>query len=310
MFVVCGEALFDLFLTGEDAGGLDMRAVPGGSPFNLAIGLARLGQDVAFMGGLSTDFLGERLVAVLRREGVNTSLVLRYRAPTTLSLVGHDAAGQPAYAFLGEKAADRALGAGDLPPLPDEARVIAVGSFALVVEPVGTAIRTIIRRESARRLMACDVNVRPSIEPDPARWRGWLADMLPHLHLLKMSDEDLGWLYPGADEAALVAQWLAEGPALVAITRGKDGATLVNRAGRADIAAVPVSVVDTVGAGDTFQAALLAGLARRDALTPAALAELDRASLQELGATAVAAAAITCSRRGADLPRAPELGLH
>jgi fructokinase len=313
MFVVCGEALFDLFLTGEDATGLDMRAVPGGSPFNLAIGLARLGQDVAFLAGISKDFLGERLVAVLARESVDLSLLVRNNASTTLSLVGQDSQGRPAYAFLGENAADRALSAADLPPLPSTARALAIGSFALVVEPVGSFIRALVMRESGRRLVACDLNVRPTIEPDPARWRDRLSDMLPHLHLLKMSDEDLGWLYPGADEAALVAGWLTKGaastgPSLVAITRGGHGASLFTAKQRVDVPAVPVMLVDTVGAGDTFQAAMLAGLARRDALTPQALAALSAGDLAAIGGLAVAAAAITCGRRGADLPRATDLG--
>jgi fructokinase len=309
MFVVCGEALFDLFLAGEDERGLDMRAVPGGSPFNLAIGLARLGERVAFLGGISTDFLGDRLLRVLERENVETGLVARRSAPTTLSLVGRDPHGQPAYAFLGENAADRALTATQLPVLPDAVKAIAVGSYALVVEPIGSFIRALVARESPHRLICCDLNVRPSIEPDPARWRDWLGAMLPHLHLLKMSDEDFGWLFPDADEADLTTQWLASGPSLVAITRGGKGASLMTRTARIDVPAVPVVLVDTVGAGDTFQAALLAGLARRQALTPAALSGLSAADLAAIGALAVTAAAITCGRRGADLPRAAELGL-
>lgn len=307
MFVVCGEALMDVFATGDTPHGVSLDARIGGSPLNVAIGLSRLAQPVAFMGALGTGFLGDRLLRALHDEGVDTGCVQRMDAPTTLGLVGLDARGVPSYAFYGERAADRQLSMAALDALPPAARALHFGSYAMVVEPVASTQRALVEREHGRRLVSYDPNVRLNVEPDLERWRNTLRWMLPRTHLLKISDEDLGLLHPGADVRDLAAQWLAQGVALVVVTRGAEGASAWTRAHALHVRAPAVQVVDTVGAGDTYQAALLTALAEIDALQAQRLASLDADPLHAALAFAARAAAITCSRRGADLPRRSEL---
>jgi fructokinase len=308
MFLVCGEALFDVFIGAETDQALHLDARPGGSPFNVAIGLARLGQPVAFLSGLARDMLGERLARTLVREGVDTRPCPLFDAPTTLGMVELDGHGVPRYAFYGNGAADRLLGVEQLPALDAGVRAIHLGSYATVVEPVATALATLVRRERDARLIAYDPNIRLNVEPSLARWRAKVDTLAGLAHLVKISDEDLHLLYGGAaDEAALAEAWLAAGARLVVVTRGAQGASAWNARARADVAAPRITPVDTVGAGDTFQAAMLAHLAETDRLAPAALAAMDEAALARLLDFAARAAAITCSRRGADLPRRAEL---
>ncbi|CAN7367771.1 carbohydrate kinase [Variovorax sp. LjRoot84] len=307
MFVVCGEALMDVY-TGEwTATGMTLDARIGGSPLNVAQGLARLERPVAFLAGLSTDACGERLLASLRAEGVDTSLVLRSDAPSTLSVISVDATGVPRYAFHGTGAADRQITHDTLPALPTAARVLQFGSYALAVEPVGSALRALAARERERRLIAYDPNVRLNVEPDLAHWRAVVEQMVSIAHLVKVSDEDLGLLYPAEKPEQVAARWLERGVNLVAVTRGRHGASAWTGAAQADVPAPETEVVDTVGAGDTFQAALLTWLDEHDALTPEALSALGNASLADLLRFAARAAAITCSRRGADMPRRDKL---
>jgi fructokinase len=306
MMVVSGEALMDVFAGAHTATGVQLDARIGGSPFNVAMGLARLAQPVAFFGALSHGFLGDRLMQALQDEGIDTCCTARLDAPTTLSLVGLDARGVPSYDFYGEAAADRRL------PLHALARVPAAsayhfGSYAMVVEPVAATQRALVERESARAVISYDPNIRLNVEPDIQVWRQTLAWMLPHTALLKVSDEDLGLLFPGRAPAELAREWLAAGVSLVVVTQGGEGATAWHAGGEVHTPPVRVAVVDTVGAGDTFQAALLTALAERGLLSKAALASLPTQALQAVLAFAAQAAAITCSRRGADLPRRPEL---
>lgn len=307
MLVVCGEALMDVYVGAATPTGVELQAVIGGSPLNVAQGLARLGRPAAFLGGLSTDTMGERLRHSLESEGVDTSLVVRLDAPTTLAIVDVQADGVPRYAFHGHGAADRMLDAGRLPALPAHTRALQFGSYAVAVEPVGTALRGLARQERDRCLIAYDPNVRLNVEPDRAHWRRIVEDMVGLAHLVKVSEEDLELLYPGRTVEDVSREWLDRGALLIAVTHGGDGASGWNRTSIARTPAVPVKVVDTVGAGDTFQAALLTWLDERDALTPDGLAALDADALRELLGFAGRAAAITCSRRGADLPRRAEL---
>jgi fructokinase len=307
MIVVSGEALMDVFDAGPTATGSLLDARIGGSPLNVAIGLARLRQPVAFFGALSSGFLGDRLLRALRDEGVATACVQRVHAPTTLGLVGLNAQGVADYAFYGDGGADRQLSMAALAAVP-AARALHFGSYAMVVEPTANVLRALVERERARAVIAYDPNLRLNVEPDLARWHAALNWMLPRCHVIKLSQEDLDTLFPGADADALAARWITHGVSLVVLTRGAAGACAWTRAARVQVAAVPAAaVVDTVGAGDTFQAALLARLAELSRLDPAALSALDAHTVHAALAFAVRAAAITCSRRGADLPRRDEL---
>jgi fructokinase len=307
MLVVCGEALMDVFSTGETATGLSLRAHVGGSPFNVAVGLARLARPVALLGAISSDFLGARLMRALESEGVSTATVVRTAKPTTLSLVGLDANGVPAYAFYGTEGADRQLTPETLPARPPGVRAYHFGSYSTVVEPTASALRALVEAERGRCVISYDPNVRLNVEPALKIWTDEVEWMLSRTHLLKVSDEDLSLLYPGAAPETLAASWLGKGVRLLVVTRGAKGAVAWTRGARVEVPGVPTTVVDTVGAGDTFQAALLCWLDERDLLTPAALEALDRARVLEAVQFAVLAASITCSRAGADLPRRAEL---
>jgi fructokinase len=310
VIVVSGEALMDVFDAGATPTGVALDARIGGSPLNVAIGLARLAQPVAFFGAISKGFLGERLLQALQQEGVDTRCCERLAAPTTLGLVGLDAKGVADYAFYGDGAADRRLGAGALAKVPAAALAYQFGSYAMVVGETARTQRALVEREAARSVIAYDPNVRLNVEPDLAVWRGTLDWMLPRTHLLKLSDEDFERLFAGRSFEALAAQWMCAhaGLGLVVLTRGAEGALAVGRqAGPVVIAPQPVTVVDTVGAGDTFQAAMLTALAERRRLQCEALSSLSAAELQAVLGFAARAAAITCSRRGADLPRRAEL---
>ena len=312
MLMVCGEALLDVFAAGETSTGMTLDARVGGSPFNLAVGLARLAQPVGFFGAISTGFAGERLMRALVAEGVHTGAVARNDAPTTLSLVGLDAQGVPSYAFYGDGGADRLLHAADLARVPDAITALSIGSYATVVEPIASTLRALVARECERghghgALIAFDPNIRLNVEPDLQRWRDQLAWMLPRTDLLKISDEDLGLLQPGTALDAFALHALAQGVRAVVITRGALGALGWTAQVSTRIEPVPVAVIDTVGAGDTFQAALLTWLAEHGALTAKALDALTPSGLHDALVFAARAAAITCSRRGADMPQRAEL---
>jgi fructokinase len=306
MFVVCGEALLDVFANGSTPTGLAFDARVGGSPFNLALGLARMGQPVAFFGGVANGFVGERLLRSLADEGVQTASVARLDAPATLSVVGLDAHGVPAYAFYGHGCADRLLPLSALAQVPPAA-VFHVGSYTMVVEPVASTLRALVERERGRSLIAYDPNVRLNVEPDLRPWNEVLDWMATRAHLLKISEEDLALLRPGVAIADIAAQWLAGGVSLVVVTRGADGASAWTARTHVEVPSVPCVLVDTVGAGDSFQAALLATLAEQQVLSPQALRGIDATALAAALTTAARAAAITCSRRGADLPRRTDL---
>jgi fructokinase len=308
MFLVCGEALFDLFLQSEEGPASAMYAArAGGSPFNVAIGLARLGEKAGLLTGLSSDLLGQRLSAVLAAEGVSMAYAIPTDRPTTISLVGLDTQGVPAYQFYKNGSADTGVREADLPALGAEVSGLHFGSYSLAAPPTADAFAALARANAAR-FISVDPNVRPTVEPDMAVWRARLEALFPLADLVKISAEDLALLRPGTSAEALAADLTGQGVRLVVVTDGGDAAHGFARGGLHATATPPkVKVVDTVGAGDTFQAALLARLLRDPGGPSAALDGLDAAGLAAILDYAARAAAITCSRRGADLPRAAEL---
>jgi fructokinase len=307
MFVVCGEALMDVFSAGEASGGLALDARVGGSPFNVAVGLARMGQPVGMLATLSQDFMGERLMRSLQSEGVATSMVQRTPHSTTLSVVGLDGNQVPSYAFYGVNAADRQLRLGALSTLPSNLRALHLGSYSTVVEPIAATLRALVEREHRRTVISLDPNVRLNVEPEVAVWQSYLEWMLPRTHLLKISDEDLQLLMPGIAPKTFAARALQLGVRLVVLTRGAEGASAWTSQGEAHVERVSVEVVDTVGAGDTFQAALLTWLQESNTLAVEGMGNLGRVDLELALNFCARAAAITCTRRGADLPRRHEL---
>ncbi len=306
--LVCGEAIVDLFVDVAD-GALHAKPVLGGSPFNVAIGLARLDVPTSFFSGLSSDAFGAAIRARLLAERIDISHAVATDRLTTISVVGTDAGGRPAYAFHGEGKADRGVGIADLPAaLDDDIRALVMGSYTLAVEPVAAAHLALARREAGRRLISIDPNLRPTVTPDIERWRQQFAAFVPSAGIIKASDEDLGIAFPGIAHRDLVENWFAAGIALCVITHGADGA-VAWRPGREPIivGGRTVELVDTVGAGDSFHAALLARLECIDALSRHAIDALDDTQLSDALVFAVTASAITCTRFGADPPRMPEI---
>jgi fructokinase len=296
MIVVAGEALIDLVPQGRGNPLAPLLPRRGGGPYNTAVALGRLGDRVAFCSRVSADGFGEALLDGLRAAGVEVSLVARGPEPTTLAVAAVGGDGSAAYGFYAGGTADRYF---ELPPpLPDEVRAVAFGTCSLVLEPGASAYAELLRREAARgRPILLDPNVRPGLIGDPEgyrrRFRGWL----PHVSVLKLSEDDARWL-----------GGVPEGPPAVVVTRGAGGLSVRTRAGVAvSVPATAVTVADTIGAGDTVNAALLHGLAARGALSPEGPGRLDAGEWREILLLASRAAAVTCSRTGAEPPYAAEL---
>ncbi|HET6159963.1 MAG TPA: carbohydrate kinase [Dongiaceae bacterium] len=310
MILSCGDALFDVFANPSSSiSSIALDARVGGSPLNVAVALSRLGQSTAFLTKVSNDLFGRRLVAYLESEGVDTDLIVRTNAPTTLAIVALDDKGVPTYSFYTSGTADRSLEQTELPGrLPDAIRVVHIGSYTTALEPTASSLESLVTRERGRRFISYDPNIRPSIVPDPEVWRRRVAALTAQAHLVKASVEDIQFLYPGASVDNVLADWLARGAGVAVATMGEVGAMAVTRQGiAARVTSRTVKVIDTVGAGDTFQAALLTWLAEHGRLSPDDLASLSADDLDALLTFAARAAAITCSRRGADMPRRSEV---
>ncbi|MFK7892033.1 MAG: carbohydrate kinase [Granulosicoccus sp.] len=310
MFISCGDALVDLFSQPADsAGGLTLGGHVGGSPLNVAVGLARLNNPAAFLCKNSRDFIGQRIYHYLQTNGVDTQWVIPTKHNSTLAMVEKNDDGSANYAFYIENTADVSLQTGDLPEaFPDSVRVIHFGSYSTVVEPTASALLAMARRESRQMVISYDPNIRLSIEADVDLWRSRFAEFSAVASFIKASDEDIAALFgdgKGIDEWA--ADCIAGGAALVAVTEGTNGATLFAADGR-QTRSRPLSVVvaDTVGAGDTFQAACLHFFGAQRLLKGNELLSADT-DLDELASFATRAAAITCTRHGADLPTLVEV---
>ncbi|MBJ6128391.1 carbohydrate kinase family protein [Microvirga splendida] len=303
MILVSGEALIDLFIGAPGAAGFPAEAIAGGSPFNVAIGIGRLGRPAAFLSTLSEDVFGSFLAEKLNEAGVNSAYIQRLPNVTTLSVVTTSPSGQPQYSFYAPDSADRALTPEALPAqLPTDVNAIAAGSYALGVEPIASAIETLLRREAGSRVISLDPNVRPRVVGDLMAYRGRFEALLGYAHVVKASDEDIELLYSTHDLAPAARAWLQRGPRLVIITRGEKGPLAVFGDTILERPAPTIEVVDTVGAGDTFHAGLLSWFDGNNLLTPEGIAGLSEAQVIAALDFAAAAAAIVCTRRGANPP--------
>ncbi len=317
MILCCGEALIDMVPFAWE-GGDAFRPCPGGSPYNSAIAISRLGVPVSFVGRLSTDFFGELLIKRLGENGVRTDLIARSDQTTTLAFVKLESGAEPQYSFYTEGSADRSLLPADLPHrLPAAADCILFGSISMTMEPVASTIEAFVKREAGRNdvgapVISVDPNVRPVMIADRQayvrRLEGWMASST----IVKISGADLEYVYPDLDRDEALRKILAFGPTLVVTTLGMDGALAVGRRsdGSAFSAAapvVPVKVVDTIGAGDTFHAGFLSWLETHGKMSRAAVAGLGEAELAEALAFANKAAALVCAKRGAEPPTLAEM---
>jgi fructokinase len=307
VILVCGEALIDLVPgDGEDA----WQAIPGGGPANSAIALRHLGAPVSLLCRLSRDAFGRQIRAHLDRHDIDLSLAVDAEEPTTLAVVALSPEGSAEYSFYLQGTADWQWSRGELPPAPDGLRAIVTGTLAAVLPPGAEALRRWAAGLRDRAVVCYDVNARPSAVPDRASLTAAVSGWLDTAHIVKASDEDLAHLCPGRSPQDTARRWIADhGVDLVLITRGAKGATAC-AAGLEPVHApgVPVQVVDTVGAGDTFGATALVRLEELGLLDePGRLGRLDEAALADVLRHATAAAALSCTAAGAQPPRRAEV---
>jgi fructokinase len=302
MFVVIGEALVDLV---GQRGSRTLVAHPGGSPANVALGLGRLGNPVTLITHLGQDAFGEMISAHLQANGVRVDGKDRVGSGTSLA-VATLAAGIATYDFRIE------WDIGDLEPLPVETRCLHTGSLATVLEPGRTDVQNLLEHEHQRGrvTISYDPNVRPALLGSPEEARPGIERLVALSDVVKVSDEDLHWLYPDREDEDVAREWLGTGPALVVVTRGGNGVFAVTTDLEVRRPARPIDLVDTVGAGDSFTSGLLDGLRRADLIGGSrreSLAAIDESSVISVLDTASLIAGITCSRPGADPPTRAEV---
>jgi fructokinase len=308
MILCAGEALIDMLPRQTEGGEAAFAPYPGGAVFNTAIALARLGAPVGFFSGISTDLFGERLAASLTANGVDQALIARSDRPTTLAFVVLTD-GNASYAFYDENTAGRMLSEADLPAIPETCEAGFFGGISLAVEPCADAYTALAARMAqAGKLVMLDPNIRPGFIADEGRYRARMDRLMSLADVVKVSDEDLAWLVGEGALDAKAEAMRAKGPALVLVTRGAEGVTAYGAGDPVTHPAPKAEVVDTVGAGDTFNAGFLAGQADAGHLSAGSVrAGLPAEALKTALDLGVRAAAITVSRAGANPPRRDEL---
>lgn len=308
MILCCGEALIDMIPQATASGASGFVPHAGGAVFNTAIALGRLGCPTGFVTGLSDDLFGAQLAAALKDSGVDDAHVIRSHLPTTLAFVELNQ-GHARYTFYDENTAGRSLTPEQLPDLPDTDDALYFGGISLISEPCAEFYAALALREAPKRLIMLDPNIRASFIRDESRYRARLDRMIAVADLLKVSDEDLDWIVPGEDTLEQKARQLcAAGPRAVLVTRGAEGASAILASGaRVDVPAQRVTIADTVGAGDTFNAGVLASLLQAGLLSKTQVPQIDEGALSAALALGAKVAAVTVSRAGANPPWAHEL---
>src|SRR5579871_6765451 len=292
MILISGEALIDLIPDPDKANAYD--AVLGGSPYNVAIGLGRLGVATGFVSRISSD-----------GNGVDLALVVRDKRPTTLAFVmrGTAKTGSRYSFYLDGTAYDGPW------PFPKEwpkaVQHLHVGSFA-AVERHGRTVVEAIRAAGRYASVSFDPNIRPFVTPDREAVVNLVEQEVTLARVVKASEEDLEWLYPGRPIVDTLAAWAKSGPRFCVATLGERGALAILGKDKVEVAAARVEVVDTVGAGDSFMSALLSAMDRDHSLGAEA-PQPSRSELERWLRFAAAASAITCTRKGSDPPTRPEV---
>jgi fructokinase len=293
MIVSCGEALVDLV----------PEPTPGGGPMNAAIAAARLGAPAAFVGCVSTDAYGDLLWSHLLDNGVELSLVTRSAAPTARAIVEH--VPQLRFRFEGEGTADTLLDRVDLDRLGTGPHIVHGGTLGLFRGRTADTLASLV--EAHDGIVSLDPNVRPQIITDRDRWDRYHERWLGRADLYKASDEDLGWIWPGRRPESVAEEQLAAGLAAFVVTKGADGLTIHTAHGEASARPPEITVVDTVGAGDTIAGAILVSMWELAATAGRPLSDVTATEWEVVARRAVDAAAVTCSRAGADPPLRTEI---
>lgn len=308
MILCCGEALIDMIPATYENGQHGFVPHAGGAVFNTAIALGRLGVDTGFVTGLSRDLFGAQLAQSLTDSNVDCTLSIQSDLPTTLAFVQLNN-GQAKYVFYDENTAGRSLTPDQLPSLPAQNTALYFGGISLISEPCADFYAALALREAPNKLIVMDPNIRAAFVKDEVRYRARLEKMIAVADIVKVSDEDLDWLVPGAGDLETKAGLLcAQGPQITIVTRGGDGAqAFFADGGEVAAPAQRVTLVDTVGAGDTFNAGVIAKLMEKGLLSKSRLNEINTEVMGEALHNGAAVAAITVSRAGANPPWAHEL---
>jgi fructokinase len=290
---VCGEVLIDVLPSGP---------VVGGGPANTAKALARLGHDVHFIDGISSDAFGQSARAELLRDGVNLDLAQLSDKPTCTATVTLDAAGAASYEFLIDGTATFDFAASWLPdPYRYQPQVLHIGTLVTVIEPGASALYDWAMQVAEFAPIVFDPNIRPSVMSDRDRYQAAVEKWAAISSIIKVSDDDLAWLYPDRPFEEIAKRWVADGAALVIVTRGVNGSIGYTESGVEEALGVKIDLVDTVGAGDTVGAIVI------EAMLQDGILSLQGEGLKKVLNRAAAAAAITCSRAGAQPPYKHEL---
>ncbi|MHB2264021.1 carbohydrate kinase family protein [Aliihoeflea sp. PC F10.4] len=305
MILCCGDALIDMIPSDLTGGKTGFVPHVGGAVFNTTVALGRLEMRPSFFHALSSDLFGDMLAGELEKSNVDFSLAPRVNRPTTLAFVvltdGH-----ARYVFYDEASAGRMLREEDLPALPARIEALFFGGISLVAEPSGSAFEALMMRERASRFVMIDPNIRPAFIRDETAYRARLSRMMGAADIVKLSEEDLEWLAPGRVDDA-VGELVAQGVHAVLVTRGENGATAVTAKGSVSVKPPRAKVVDTVGAGDAFNAGFIEGLAGLGLLSKAAIRRARPNELERCLVRAVEVAAVTVGRQGANPPHLAEL---
>ncbi|TPO12376.1 carbohydrate kinase [Mesorhizobium sp. B1-1-5] len=301
MILCCGEALIDMLPRTTTQGEAAFAPYVGGAVFNSAIALGRLGAPAGFFSGLSSDLFGGQFREALGASKVSSTYAHTSPRPTTLAFV-RLTNGQATYTFYDENTAGRMLTIEDLPKLGSEIEAMLFGAISLISEPAGSAYEEFMRREHESRVMMLDPNIRPNFIPDKAKHLRRIRQMMAMADIVKLSDEDLKWFDEAGSHEDVVRNWLERGPKLIVVTHGSEGAVGYSKAHKVTVMPQKVKVIDTVGAGDTFNAGILASLHEQGLLTKAAIGDLPEDAIRKALELGAKAAAVTVSRAGANPP--------
>jgi len=301
MIICCGESLIDMLPTELADGRNAFVPVPGGGLFNTAIALGRLGESTGFVSGISTDMFGQLLIQHLEDSRVSTAYCVRSSNPTTLAFVTL-VNGIAQYSFLDENTAGRMLDVQALPSLPEKVKALHFGGISLIAEPCGSTYEEFLRRMKHAKVISFDPNIRPGFITDEQAYRTRLRRMIGMSDIIKVSEEDLEWMEPGGRFEHIAHNWIDGGASVVTLTMGGGGARSITKTLDVHIPVEPVEVVDTVGAGDTFNAGFLASLTASGALTKTHIRNLNEQCLREALSYGSKVAAFTVSQVGANPP--------
>jgi len=306
MILCCGEALIDMLPRETATGETAFVPFAGGSVFNSAIALGRLGVPTGFFSGISSDFFGEVLRDTLARSNVDYSFAAISDRPTTLAFV-RLVDGQARYAFYDENTAGRMLSDSDMPFVDDSIDAMLFGCISLISEPCGSVYEELMTREAPKRVMFLDPNIRAGFITDREKHLARMKRMIALADIVKLSDEDLNWFGEHGSHDEIAAEWLKLGPKLIVITKGAHGADAYTTRATVRVPGVKVDVVDTVGAGDTVNAGILVSLHNQGLLNKGSIENLNEDQIHSAVALGVRAAAVTVSRAGANPPWAAEM---